>query len=61
MHFQPGQIPHVADEEGRNVFKKALLAEIKKLGGKPKMTFGLKKLRELYSDLMAKKTSEDEK
>lgn len=59
--FNPGAIPHVADTEGRKAFKIALLAEIKKLGGRPKLTFGLEKLRELYSDLVAKAKVEEEK
>jgi hypothetical protein len=52
--FNPGAIPPVDDKEGRKEFKKALLGEIKKLGGKPKLSLGLDKLRRLYSELRAK-------
>lgn len=55
MHFSPGAIPHAEDKEGRKAYKAAILAEIKKLGGKPKASLGLDKLRQLYAQLKAAK------
>ena len=55
MHFHSGAIPHINDKAGREVFKKAVIAEIKELGGKPKESQGLASLRIMRSDLKAKK------
>jgi hypothetical protein len=59
MFFQSGQCPHIEDKEGWKLYKKAIIAEIGKLGGKPKMTYGVDKLRKMYSELRAKKKLED--
>jgi hypothetical protein len=55
MHYQPGAIPGVDDIPGRKAFKKAIIEEIKKLGGRPKESQGLASLRKMMSDLKAKK------
>ena len=58
MYFQAGAIPGVNDIEGRKAFKKAIMEEIKKLGGRPKGSLGLGSLRREYSKLLAKKRME---
>ena len=60
MYFQPGQCPHIDDKEGWKVYKKAIIAEIKKLGGKSKESQGIGSLRKIYSELMAKKRATPE-
>jgi hypothetical protein len=55
MRYQPGATPHIEDKAGREAFKKAIIVEIKKLGGRPKESQGLTSLRQLMSDLKTKK------
>ncbi len=54
MEFHSGAIPHINDKAGREAFKKAVIADIKKLGGKPKESQGLASLRSMRSALKAK-------
>lgn len=63
MHriFIPGQCPHIDDENGWKEYKKAISEQIEQMGGKVNRTYGIKKLREVYSELRAKKKLEGKK
>jgi hypothetical protein len=55
--FNPGAIPGVHDKAGRAEFKKAMIEEIKKLGGRPKESMGFDTLRQMRRELRAKNES----